>query len=230
MDTTIRLDSELIGKGTELNFEKDGGLDSSKALPTLSFDWRIGRRHRLGGWWANIDRDSITTILTEIKFGDVVFPIEARVRFLLGTEELGLGYTYIISLKERHAFGLGGGFRTLKTTIGLAALNIEKEEEGDFTAPLPFFSVEYRYGISPKWRLVSDFGVFYIEIGDFSGSQIVLDAYVEYLISERFAFGGGIRGSRVDADMTTEHEIAGTFNGAFKMSIMSGRLFFRVRF
>jgi len=77
---------------------------------------------------------------------------------------------------------------------------------------------------------VSDFGVFYIEIGDFSGSQLVLDAWVEYLISKRFTFGGGIRGSRIDADVTTEREIAGTFNGSFKMGIMSGRLFVRVRF
>jgi hypothetical protein len=230
MDTIIRLDSELLGRGTELDFENDGGLDSSKAVPSLSFEWRIGRRHRLGGWWMNVDRDATTSILTEIRFGDEVFPIDEEVRFLFGTEEVALDYTYFIALKERHAFGLGGGLRTLRTTMGLATTGLEIEQEGDFTAPLPFLWLEYRYGISPKWRLISDLGVFYIELGDFAGSQIVLDGYVEYLAIKRLSLGFGIRGARVDADMTTGTEITGNFRGAVKLSIASARLFLRVRF
>ncbi len=230
MDTNLRLDSELLGKGTELDFESDGGLPSSEVVPSLSFEWMMGRRHRLNGWWVNVDRDSFNTLLEEIRFGDEVFPIDEEVRFLFGSEEFGLGYTYYLSRTPRHAFGLGGGFRTLKVTVGLAAQDLEISEEGDFTAPLPYFLLEYRFGISPKWRLVSDLGVFYISIGDFSGSQLVLDAWVEYLASRRFSVGGGLRGARVDADMTTGTEIAGDFTGAVKMSIASGRLFVRLRF
>jgi hypothetical protein len=230
MDTMIRLDSEALGTGTEVNFENDGGLDSSKAVPTLSFEWRVGRRHRLGGWWMDVRRDSTNTILKEIKFGDEVFPPAAEVRFLFETEEIALNYTYFLKLEDRHAFGIGGGFRILKTIAGLAALNLEITEEGDFTAPLPFLWLEYRYGIGPKWRLISDFGVFYIEIGDYSGSQIVLDAFVEYLAGKRLSVGFGIRGARVDADVKTGSEIAGDFYGATKMAIASARLFVRVRF
>jgi len=229
LDTIIRFDSEEFGVGTELNFENDGGLDSSKMIPTLSFEWMMGRRHRLGGWWMNIDRDSTQTILKEIHWGDEVFPIDAEVRFLLGSEEIALNYTYFVIQRDRHAFGLGGGFRILKTTMGLAAKGLEKSDEGDFTAPLPYISVEYRFGISPKWRLVSSFGIFYIEIGDFSGGQLVLDGWVEYLASRRVSIGGGLRGSRVDAEMTTGTQIAGDFTSGVKLSIASLRLFVRLR-
>jgi hypothetical protein len=230
MDTIIRLDSETLGQGTELDFENDGGLDESKAVPTVSFEWMIGRRHRLSGWWMKVDRDSTNTILEEIRFGDEVFPIEAEVQFLLGTDEVALQYTYYVSLENRHAVGLGGGFRTLKTTVGLAADNLEISQTGDFTAPLPFFLIDYRFGIAPKWRLIADAGIFYIEIGDFSGSQYVVDSWVEYLAFERVSFGAGLRGTRVDADMKTEGIIGGTFRGLTKMSTGSVRLFVRVRF
>jgi hypothetical protein len=230
MDTNLRLDSELLGRGTELDFENDGGLPSSEAIPSLSFEWMMGRRHRLNGWWMSVDRYAVNTLLTEIRFGDQVFPIDEEVRFLFGSEEFGLGYTYYVRRRPRHALGLGGGFRTLKVTAGLAARDLEISEEGDFTAPLPYFLLEYRFGISPRWRLISDFGVFYIEIGDFEGSQLVLDAWVEYLASRRVSVGAGLRGSRVDADMTTGTEIAGDFTGSAKLSIASGRVFVRLRF
>jgi hypothetical protein len=230
LDNVIRLDSDALGRGTELDFENDGGLDDSTIVPSLSFEWMMGRRHRLNGWWVDVDRDSINTILEEIRFGDEVFPIDEEVRFLFESEEFALGYTYYLSRSPRHAFGLGGGFRTLRVTVGLAARDLEITEEGDFTAPLPYLLLEYRYAIAPNWRLTSDLGVFYIEIGDFTGSQIVLDAWVEYLASRRFSVGGGLRSGRVDADMTTGTEIAGDFTGSVKMSIASGRVFVRLRF
>lgn len=229
MDSVIRFDSEA-GPGTELNFENDGGLASSKIVPTLSFDWMIGRRHRIGGWWMNIDRDATNQLLEEIHWGDEVFPIEEEVRFLLGMNEIALNYTYMVILKDRHAFGIGGGFRILKTTVGLAAPDLEISEEGDFTAPLPFINLEYRYGIAPKWRLIADLGILYIEIGDFSGGQYVLDGWVEYLASKRVSFGGGLRFTGVNAEMTTGTEIAGDFTGEFKSDIASLRLFVRLRF
>lgn len=230
LDNVIRLDSEELGRGTKLDFENDGGLDDSKIVPSLSFEWMMGRRHRLNGWWVDIDRDATNTVLEEIRFGDQVFPIEEEVRFLFESEEIALGYTYYLKRSVRHAFGLGGGFRTLRVTVGLAALGLEITEEGDFTAPLPYLLLEYRYAIAPNWRLTSDVGIFYIEIGDFTGSQFVLDAWVEYLASRRFSVGGGLRSGRVDADMTAGTEIAGDFTGAVKMSIVSLRLFARVRF
>jgi len=229
MDSVIRFDSEA-GPGTELNFENDGGLSKSEIVPTLSFDWMMGRRHRLGGWWMKIDRDATNQILEEIKWGDETFPIDEEVRFLLGSNELALNYTYMVILKERHAFGIGGGFRTVKTTVGLSARDLEVSEEGDFTAPLPFVNFEYRYGIAEKWRLIADLGVFYLEIGDFSGGQYVLDAWVEYLAFKRISFGGGFRGTSIDADLTTGNEIAGDFTGSFKSTVTSLRLFVRLRF
>jgi hypothetical protein len=229
MDTIVRLDSDL-GEGTELNFENDGGLAKSTVVPTLSFEWMMGRRHRLAGWWMNIDRNSTDTILQEIKWGDVVFPIDEEVRFLLGNDEIALSYTYMLVLKDRHAFGLGGGLRTVRTTMGLATVEAEISEEGDFTAPLPFINVEYRYGLGEKWRLISDLGVFYVEIGDYAGGQYVLDGWVEYLASRRVAIGAGARGTLVDAEMATGTIITGDFFGQFKSSVVALRLFFRLRF
>ena len=225
LDTRIRLDSKQLEVGTEIHFENQGGLVDNTVVPSLAFDWRIGRRHRLGGWWLDVDRDNTTQILTEIRFGDVVFPIDEEVTFSFGQEELGLAYTYFLTLKERLAFGVGGGLRTLKVDAGLAARDLEISEEGDFTGPLPFVWVEVRYGLARKLRLVSNLGLFYIEIGDYTGSQLVLDAYFEHLTFKNLSFGGGLRGGQVDVDVNTSD-----YAGAVKIGIVSLRVFARVRF
>jgi hypothetical protein len=229
LDTNLRLDSEKYGKGTELDFESDGGLASSKVVPSLSFEWMLGSRHRLNGWWLKVDRDSFNTVLQEIRFGDEVSPIDEEVKLLFDTEEIGLGDTYYLKRSERHAFGVGGGFRTLKTTAGLASVDREVSKGTDFTAPLPYILAEYRYAMSPKLCLVSDLGLFYISIGDFTGSQVVFDAWVEDLAFERFSFRGGVRATRVHAEMTASTELAGDFNGSVTMAIACGRLFVRAR-
>jgi hypothetical protein len=225
MDTNIRLDSTVLDRGTELDFEDDGGLSDSKTTPSIAFDWRIGRRHRVGGWWLDVDRDNTQQILEEIRFGDQVFEIDELVNFGLGNEEFALSYTYFPVLKNRHAFGVGGGLRTLRVSAVLAAVDREVATEGDFTGPLPFVLVEYQYGVTPTLRLVSDFGVFYIEIGEFTGSQLVLDAYLEHLTFKNVAFGFGARGGRVDIDVEKSD-----FRGLAKIGIFGVRAYVRVRF
>jgi len=46
-NTEIRFDSKELGQGTTLSFEDDLGLDGRTMTPSLSFEWQMGRRHRL---------------------------------------------------------------------------------------------------------------------------------------------------------------------------------------
>jgi len=225
LDTNIRLDSKEFGVGTEIDFESDGGLAESETVPSLSLEWRIGRRHHLNGWWQSVDRDASRQILTEIRFGDVVFPIEEVVTFGFDEEEFGVGYRYYPILKRRTAFGVGGGLRTLRVGAGLRAQEIDLSEEGDFTGPLPFLSLEVRYAIARKLRLVSDLGILYIEIGEYSGGQVILDTYLEHLTFRNVAFGLGVRGGRVSVEVDTED-----FAGKAKIAVASARIYARVRF
>ena len=59
LKTDIRLDSEVLGRGTTLSFEDDLNLDSDKVIPTLSFQWQIARKHKLAFRWQDINRESV---------------------------------------------------------------------------------------------------------------------------------------------------------------------------
>ena len=70
ISSEIRLDSEILGEGTTVNFE-NLGLAADKTIPTLAFQWQISKRNRLGVRWQDLNRDSTAQVLEEIEWGGV---------------------------------------------------------------------------------------------------------------------------------------------------------------
>ena len=64
---------------TALNTHATIKLDSGKTIPTLSFEWQIAKKHKLGVRWQDINRDSTAQALTEIQWGDEIIPVDAAV-------------------------------------------------------------------------------------------------------------------------------------------------------
>jgi hypothetical protein len=94
MNTAVRLDSKTLGMGTELRFEDDLNLDANKLLPSLSFEWQISDRHRLGARWQDISRDSNSQALKEIQWGDEIIPIDSDIRLAFDVTQYSVDWTY----------------------------------------------------------------------------------------------------------------------------------------
>ncbi len=111
LSTEIGLDSETLGTGTTLKFEDQLGLASSKAVPTLAFEWQIARKHRLAVRWQDITRGSTAQALTEIQWGDEIIPVDAGITLAFDMTQYFIDYTYYPWVKEKWALGFGLGIR-----------------------------------------------------------------------------------------------------------------------
>lgn len=199
-NTTIRLDSENLGRGTTLSFEDDLALREKEFVPSLSFEWQTGRRHRLGVRWQDVDRDSTTQILREIEWGGVVIPIEADVTLGYDINTLAIDYTYYPWVKERWAGGFGLGFRVLALKTTLAVDDTELEEQVDGTAPLPYVNFEYRRVFGKRWRVKAALGWLEVKIGDVKGGQYIGRLAGEFIPLRHWGFGIAGNLSTVDVD------------------------------
>jgi hypothetical protein len=237
ISTGIRLDSELLGEGTTLNFEKLLGLSTDKTIPTLAFQWQIAKRHRVGVRWQDITRDSNAQAATDIQWGDEIIPIDAAIALGFDIEQFFIEYAYYPWVKEKWAAGFGLGFRwmTLQTTL---AWQLESEEvvegSGDVkaSAPLPYLYFEYRRMFSDHWRFLTGLGWLGISIGDIDGTQWVAQVSIEYLAGNRWSFGAAINGATVDVDWAglKDEEDNTLLNGNIDMDIADISIFMRVRF
>jgi hypothetical protein len=252
--TTVRLDSEFLGKGTTLSFEDDLGLPSKEAVPSLSFEWQFGRRHRLGVRWQDVNRGSATQVLEEIDWGGEIIPIESNITldFDIRTEidwggeiipiesditldfdirTLAVDYTYYPWIKERWAGGFGLGFRVLDLATVLTVEGIELEEQIRGTAPLPYINFEYRRVFGERWRVKAQLGWLEVKIGDVKGGQYIGRLAGEYITSRRWGFGAAINYSNVNVDWDNIDDPIeeDTLKAKIDLDINDISLYFRVR-
>jgi hypothetical protein len=235
LNTEIRLDSEILGKGTTLNFEDDLDLGSNASIPTLAFEWQFARKHKLGVRWQDIDRGSNTQALTEIQWGDEIIPINADITLGFDITQTFVDYAYYPWVKDRWAAGFGLGFRWMDLQATLAYREDESEVEGSTdvkgSAPLPYLYFEYRRLFSDNWRFITGLGWLYVKIGDIEGGQWIARAGIEYLAGRRWAFGAAVNLSTIDVDWkaiaTEENDV---LDLVAKMDINDFSVFARVRF
>lgn len=235
LKTEIRLDSEVLGRGTTLSFEDDLNLDSGKTIPTLSFEWQIARKHKLGFRWQDITRGSSAQALTEIQWGDEIIPIDANITLGFDIEQYFVDYAYYPWVKERWAagFGLGVRFMTLGATLAWHEENVDEEGSTDVngTGPLPYIYFEYRRLFSDNWRFITGLGWLYLEIDDIKGGQWIGRVGIEYLTGKRWGFGASINIAQAGVDWTAiAVEEGDLLSARIDLDVNDFSVFARVRF
>ena len=235
--TSIGLYEDDLDLGGVLNFEDDLNLGSGQAIPSLDFEWQIGKRHKLAGRWQDMSRDSSAQALTDIEWGDETIPVNADISLSFDTTQFFIDYTYYPWVKERWALGFGLGLRWMDLSTTLAwRLDTGAVEEGtqdaDVSAPLPYLYIEYRRLLSEHWRMILGAGVLDLTIGDISGSQYIGRAGFEYLIGKRWAVGVAANIATVDVEAKNikDDEDLVNLRATIDMDIWDLSLFGRVRF
>jgi hypothetical protein len=236
LNTEIRLDSALLGRGTTLNFENDLDLGNRETIPTLAFEWQITRKHKLGVRWQDISRDSTAQALTEIQWGDEVIPIDADITLGFDITQTFLDYSYYPWVKDSWSAGFGLGLRVMEIQATLAweaEGGIEDEGSTDIkgTGPLPYIYFEYRRLFSDNWRFITGLGWLYVKIDDIEGGQFIGRARIEYLAGKRWGFGAAINLATAGVDWTAiATEEKDILDARIELDINDFSVFVRVRF
>ena len=234
ISSEIRLDSEILGEGTTVNFE-NLGLAADKTIPTLAFQWQIAKRHRVGVRWQDIERTSTTHVEEDIQWGDVIIPIDATLSLDFEVTQYFVDYAFYPWVKENWTAGFGLGFRwmDLSTTLAWEGLNASDDGRSQSTAsgPLPYLYFEYRRLFSDHWRFMTGVGWLSVKVGDIDGTQWVGHVGIEYLAGKWWSFGAGFNLATVDVDWAgIEVDQGNLLDGSVTWDIEDISVFARVRF
>jgi len=232
--TSIRLDSEQLGRGTTLDFEDDLDLEANQTIPSLAFEWQIAKRHKLGVRWQDLGRNSTSQALDEIQWGDEIIPVDADISLGFDVTQYFVDYAYFPWVKERWAAGFGLGVRVMELSATLAweQADLEGSTEAKGTGPLPYLYFEYRALLSDNWRFVAGVGWLQVKFEDIDGGQWVGRASIEYLAGQHWGFGAAFNLATIDVDwkgLETE-EGESLYTGAIDMDVNDVSLFVRLRF
>jgi hypothetical protein len=209
VNTDLRFGS---GLGVTIDVEDLLGLDSTNSVFRVGAAWRFtdNRRHRLDFQWFSFRRDGDRTLLEDIKIEDddgniIDIPAGTRVDSFFDLDIYQIAYSYSFFQDDRMDLAASLGLYVMPIHFGLnttGLLNVDESER--FTAPLPTIGIRGDFAITPKWYFRSGLQVFYLEIGEFTGSILEASVAIEYRPWKHLGFGLGYDGLGVNIESDGE--------------------------
>lgn len=236
-NTTLRVDSEDLGVGTEIDLEEDLGF-SSKKFDFRGFGYyRLGKRHRITFGYFSLVRNSAATIDTTIRFGEDEFEVGAEVEAEFSTRIPSLGYrfSFIANRKIEAAVGIGLSAQITKTALyaagsinGEGAALCEQEEDCEtknVTLPIANFNLSANWNPIPRLMILGSMGGLYVKVSDIQASVGNAGIAADYYFLRNLGVGAGYTYVKLGAKNTSGNTIDVTYRYSGLLVYVVGAFF-----
>ena len=219
-DTTLRLDSAALGRGTEINLEDDLGQDAHKTSFRASGYWRFGRHGRFDFGVLTFSRSASHTITRDIEFGDHVYHAGATLDSKFTATQVDASYAYSFvntgEVELGAKLGLSAIFQSVKfdgsgfiTGPGGSVSGNRASDDRSVVAPIPAIGAYGRFTLLPGLLLTGGVrGLPTVTISGYSGSMIDAGAFLDWYPWKNVGVGGGYSYWKItftrEADPTVE--------------------------
>ncbi len=221
------------GGGTEIDMEDDLGLNSGTSSAWIAFDWRFKPRHKLEVEWFQLNRKGSRSASRSFTIDNTTVGVGASVD---SKSDFNLGrVTYGYSIIRKNNLDLsvlvGAHIATVKATI-TASGNVSvdgvpvlagsvTESSSTLTIPLPHLGGSLSYEFTP--RISGKLAVlgFALDLGDYSGYLLEVDATMAYQLSKYFGIGGGLK----YFNLNVQANVSGGGNAEFDYSFFGPAIF-----
>jgi hypothetical protein len=203
LNTKLRLDSEILGRGTEIDFEDTLQLERSPFI--LRGDAEVAVASWLGldlGFYI-INRSNTRVIDRDIQVGDTIFNVNQTVNTKFNTTYLRTHFKFYIIRKPRVDFGVWAGANVAFLNFSLEAQELgETFSEGrDVWAPIPAIGIHGSYTLFRNFYVFGKAGYFYYGISDnLKFNNWSLDININYYFYKAFGIGATYEYNRVELD------------------------------
>lgn len=202
--TQLRVDESPTQPGTEIDAERDLGLDDFRLLPQVEFTLLPGERHLLRLSAFAIHRSAAKNIEIPISFDDEDYLVGERVDSRLNLTLFGLtyGYRFVVSQRSELSATLGVQIADVEANAVVRNRVVRESESG--VAPLPLVGVEGRYDFTPRWSAEARAQYLTVNISDVDGSILDARLAVTWRLNPYLVFGLGYRTFQIDVDSQDE--------------------------
>lgn len=218
-DTTLRLDSTALGRGTEINLEDDLGQDSNKTSFRASGYWRFGPHGRFDFGVLTYNRSATHSITKDIEFGDHIYHAGATVDSQMRATQVEAYYAYSFVNTGEVELGAKLGLSAIFQSVEINATGsitgpggtVSGNRAGDsrsVVAPIPAIGLYGRFTLLPG-LMISGYakGLPEVTISDYTGSMFDGGAFLDWYPWKNFGFGGGYNYMKLTFERATDPNV-----------------------
>ena len=223
--TTVRVDSERMGDGTEITLEDATNLEEEIAVARFDGFYRFTDKHSMGFSYYDIDRTGSAILEEEITWDGEVFPVNITVESVFRQEVLEFSYAYSFLVRPKGVMAATVGLHTMRFSTGLREVGGDRERNNSTDAPLPSIGIRGQYRFGEKWRFVGKINWLDVSVGDYRGKLTDTLLTVEHDTWDRIGLGFGINSFGLKLESA-----AANLKGLFDIKFDSFVVFFKGHF
>ena len=187
------------GRGTDVDLERDLGVDNSATIGYVGASWRPWENHEFGLTYYQDDADATRMITRDITFEDTTYTANSIVSVDVGIDAYEGYYVWWAAQKENWSLGPRLGLIWYRLDMAMALqVDVNGNAAGgafreEAQADLPSLTLGGAWRWTPgghnKWRIGADAGYFKANVNDVDGDVTFGRIGVEFS-------PGSVRGSR----------------------------------
>jgi hypothetical protein len=229
--TDVRADSAAQPfQGTQVNAERDLGLEPSKNLRRFTLQWRPFERHEFAGSYFSAARAGFREINGPILFRGQLYPAQAQVSTNIGLKYWDATYTGWLRRSDRTGLGLTLGGAGLSIDATLLARRpgqtLAITETASTNVPVVLIGVQGRLALTLRLFAEAQAAALpRVRIDVYSGRAAMANIRFEYRIVRNLGLGAAYNYFRIDGTVADPQ-----FGGRLAMTIDGGEGYLRIAF
>ena len=199
-NTTLQANGPA-GIGTELDFDRDLGGETTGSLGRADLLFRFNSRHAAGFTWYKLNRDGLVSNQTSFNWDGLTYRAGGAVQTTLNIELYRFWYMWSFYRGEslELAFSPGvylarlqtslAGTLTVADSAGAMATATARTKGQDLTLPLPSLGLIGNYAITPRLTANVRGDGFYLKVNEWSGWMTEAYVGLDYRVLKNFSLG-----------------------------------------
>lgn len=209
----VSIGGPALGIGANIDLTNTLGVNSSTDALRLDGLYRFNDHHAIGVSYYRVGLSGDKSLNQDILIRDQTIGAGAATQTSLSFNTYRLFYNYSFYRNDKVELGVSPGLYMMQTKFNFAAQGSITGPGGSsvvsstiineqLTLPLPSIGLIANYNITPKLQFQSRYDIFYLTIGDYTGTMFEFYAGLEYRLLKHFAMGAafdrlqaGLRGN-----------------------------------
>ena len=231
--TSAALDSTYYGTGTEIDFNRDLGLNNNQTLWRVDGTWRFTPRQQLYFSYINLNQSGSRNLDRTIQWGDEIYYVGADVKGDFKSWQANLYYRFSFVQGDKGEFGGSIGVSYVDMSASLqgwaqvagTTTSYYGAVEGSVAAPVPVIGLFGTWQISPQWSLSADINYLKLNIDNVDGEYTDARVNLDYFPWKNYGFGVGYLYNAIDVESARN-----SWKGDVDYQVDGWLAYFKVRF